>query len=43
MPVFCTWEEVNAYIYPEHMRTATVAKGDETERCECLIIDVNEY
>ena len=43
MPVFGTWEGVNGYIRPDDFWVETVHKGDESEACPCLLIDVEGY
>lgn len=43
MPIFATWEGVNAYIDPDDICIRRVHKGDESEECDCLVIDVERY
>ena len=43
MPVFGTWEGVYGYLTPERFYQEPIHKGDRTEACECLVIDVEEY
>ena len=43
MPVFGTWESVCGYIGPDDFCVEKIHKGDETEECDCLLIDVEGY
>lgn len=43
MPVFASWEGVNAYIEPFSFEVESVHKGRVEEACDCLCIDVNAY
>ena len=43
MPVMAEWESCNAYIDEENFRTEIVTKGNDDDKCECLVIGVNLY
>jgi len=45
MPVIATWEGVHAYIddFCEEFEIGKVHKGDKSQECDCLIIDVESY
>jgi len=43
MPIFATWEGVQAYIDPDEICIRKVHKGDKSEECDCLVIDVERY
>ena len=43
MPVFCEWEGVHSYVGPHDFAIESVHKGDVSEKCDCLVIDVNGY
>ncbi len=43
MPVFGSWEGVNGWIRPENFMIENTHKGDASEACDCLVIDVEDY
>lgn len=43
MPVFCTWEGVDGYVEGKNFEVKKVHKGDTSEECDCLVIDVEKY
>jgi hypothetical protein len=43
MPVFAQWDDVLAFVSPDNFIEKRADKGDSTEACDCLVIDVSEY
>lgn len=43
MPVFGTWEGVNGWIRADCFSVEVTHKGDASEACPALLIDVEEY
>jgi hypothetical protein len=43
MPVFATWEGVDAFVEEEKFSVKKVTKGNDEDECECLVIDVEQY
>lgn len=43
MPIFAEWEGCDAYIDKDNFNIETVSKGNDDDKCECIVIDVNRY
>lgn len=43
MPVFGTWEGLCGYIGGGNFYVELIHKGDKSEECECLLIDVEGH
>lgn len=43
MPMFAQWEGIRVSIDPINFTVNSTCKGMEEDRCDCLVVDVNDF